>query len=123
MGLLDADVHGPSIPLLMGLTAAGPPKLDAAGKMLPHSAHSVACASMGFLLKRAPPAPLPRFSLACQPASRLLPIAKRPSDGRFLRHCASISTAASSPLLTGKGLCVRRGRSGSLARAYGHGRT
>lgn len=48
-GLLDADVFGPSVPLLMGVK--GPPKLDEKSQMLPHVAHGVSCMSMGFLMK------------------------------------------------------------------------
>lgn len=49
VALLDADVHGPSVPTLMGLR--GQPAVDeASGKMLPLENHGVRCQSMGFLL-------------------------------------------------------------------------
>ena len=49
VGLLDADVFGPSVPTLMGLSGA--PAIDASGRMLPLENHAVRCQSMGFLLK------------------------------------------------------------------------
>lgn len=49
VGLLDADVFGPSVPTLMGLSGA--PAVDGEGKMLPLENHNVKCQSMGFLLK------------------------------------------------------------------------
>ena len=52
MGLLDADVHGPSVPLLLGLSSAGQPPLDGSDLMRPHAAHGVVANSMGFLLPR-----------------------------------------------------------------------
>lgn len=51
VGLLDADVYGPSLPLLMGLPAGVPPPLDERRLMVPPLAHSVACMSMGLLMK------------------------------------------------------------------------
>jgi len=51
VGLLDADVYGPSLPLLLGLRHE-PPPLDAAGLMVPPAAHGVlAVQSMGLLLR------------------------------------------------------------------------
>lgn len=50
VGLLDADVFGPSVPLLMNLADAGAPLLDSAGRMLPLENHGVRCMSMGFLI-------------------------------------------------------------------------
>lgn len=51
VGLLDADIYGPSVPLLMGVKGA--PKLNEKSQMIPHVAHGVSCMSMGFLMKGA----------------------------------------------------------------------
>lgn len=45
-GLLDADIYGPSIPRMMGLS--GQPAIEN-GTMLPLCAHGVHCMSMGFI--------------------------------------------------------------------------
>ena len=50
VGLLDADVFGPSVPLLMNLADAGAPLLDSAGRMLPLENHGVRGMSLGFLI-------------------------------------------------------------------------
>jgi ATP-binding protein involved in chromosome partitioning len=53
VGLLDADVYGPSLPLLLGL-APEPPALDGEGKMVPPPAPAArvrAVMSMGLLLR------------------------------------------------------------------------
>jgi ATP-binding protein involved in chromosome partitioning len=47
VGLLDADIHGPSIPRMMGL--AGQPDIRD-GKIIPLTGHGVACISMGLLV-------------------------------------------------------------------------
>src|SRR5262249_7680486 len=47
VGLLDADIYGPSIPRMMGLS--GQPEIKD-GRMVPLMAHDVACMSMGFIL-------------------------------------------------------------------------
>jgi ATP-binding protein involved in chromosome partitioning len=52
VGLLDADIYGPSVPLLMGLPHT-PPFLNQHNLMLPPQAHGVWCQSMGLLLKGA----------------------------------------------------------------------
>jgi len=50
VGLLDADIYGPSQPLMMGLSGAKP-TLDADGKrMTPLRAHGVAVMSIGFMI-------------------------------------------------------------------------
>ncbi|CAG9461669.1 unnamed protein product [Pedinophyceae sp. YPF-701] len=49
VGLLDADVHGPSIPTMMKLS--GQPELDDDGNMIPQENYRVRCMSMGFLMK------------------------------------------------------------------------
>lgn len=54
VGLLDADIYGPSVPLLMGVKGA--PQLDAKSLMIPHVGHGVRCMSMGFLMKGGLPA-------------------------------------------------------------------
>ncbi len=49
VGLLDADIYGPSIPTMMGLAGAKPESLD--GKLMePLMAHGVQVMSMGFLV-------------------------------------------------------------------------
>ncbi|CAI5464704.1 unnamed protein product, partial [Closterium sp. Yama58-4] len=53
VGLLDADVFGPSLPKLLGLDTAGRPQLASPSpnaRMLPLQAHGVLCMSMGFLM-------------------------------------------------------------------------
>ena len=47
VGLLDADIHGPNIPRMMGVQ--GQPEPGADGKMLPLSSHGVKLMSVGFL--------------------------------------------------------------------------
>lgn len=49
VGLLDADVYGPSAPQLMGLTGERP--LTASGKIVPLERHGVKTMSLGFLLE------------------------------------------------------------------------
>lgn len=48
VGLLDCDIYGPSIPLMMGINQR--PGLNEAEKMIPPSSHGVKLMSMGFLL-------------------------------------------------------------------------
>jgi ATP-binding protein involved in chromosome partitioning len=48
VALIDADVYGPTIPLMMGL-AAVPPEMHE-GKLIPPEAHGVKVISMGFFL-------------------------------------------------------------------------
>jgi ATP-binding protein involved in chromosome partitioning len=47
-GLLDCDIYGPSIPLMMGIKQR--PTISAEEKMIPPSNHGVKLMSMGFLL-------------------------------------------------------------------------
>ena len=47
VGLLDADIYGPNIPIMMGVDAMPPVE---AGKLIPAEAHGVRFMSMGFLL-------------------------------------------------------------------------
>jgi len=48
IGLLDCDIYGPSIPLMMGIRQR--PTISAAEKMVPPSNHGVKLMSIGFLL-------------------------------------------------------------------------
>lgn len=48
VALIDADVYGPTVPLMMGLPAVPPQSHD--GKMIPAEAHGVKVISMGFFL-------------------------------------------------------------------------
>lgn len=48
VGLLDCDIYGPSIPLMMGTTAR--PTISAGEKMVPPVSHGVRLMSMGFLI-------------------------------------------------------------------------
>ena len=47
VGLLDADIYGPNIPIMMGVDEMPPVE---AGKLIPAEAHGVRFMSMGFLL-------------------------------------------------------------------------
>jgi ATP-binding protein involved in chromosome partitioning len=49
VGLLDCDIYGPSIPLMMGINQK--PTISADDKMIPPSNHGVKLMSMGFLLE------------------------------------------------------------------------
>jgi ATP-binding protein involved in chromosome partitioning len=53
VGLLDADIYGPSIPRMMGVT--GQPPVDANDKMIPHQRHGMSIMSMGFLVAEETP--------------------------------------------------------------------
>ena len=48
VGLLDCDIYGPSIPLMMGIKQR--PTISASEKMIPPSNHGVKLMSMGFLV-------------------------------------------------------------------------
>jgi ATP-binding protein involved in chromosome partitioning len=48
VGLLDADVHGPSLPQMMGIQEK--PQVTEDKKMIPLIRHGVACLSIGFLV-------------------------------------------------------------------------
>lgn len=50
VGLLDADVYGPSVPIMLGATDASA-RVDANGKILPIEAHGIRFMSMGLLVK------------------------------------------------------------------------
>jgi ATP-binding protein involved in chromosome partitioning len=49
VGLLDCDIYGPSIPLMMG--TRDKPTVNAAEKLVPPSGHGVKLMSMGFLIE------------------------------------------------------------------------
>jgi ATP-binding protein involved in chromosome partitioning len=49
VGLMDADIYGPSIPLMMGVQ--GKPTISDEERLIPPSAHGVKLMSMGFLLE------------------------------------------------------------------------
>lgn len=52
VGLLDADVYGPSIPTMLGLVGERPKVRDVTGvpKMLPLDGHGLPCISIGFII-------------------------------------------------------------------------
>ncbi|KAA9132492.1 iron-sulfur cluster carrier protein ApbC [Marinihelvus fidelis] len=52
VGLLDADIYGPSIPRMMGVS--GQPKTDGK-RIIPHQAHGLKVMSMGFLVEEESP--------------------------------------------------------------------
>lgn len=47
VGLLDADIYGPNIPMMMGIEQMPPVQQ---GKLVPAQSHGVKCMSMGFLM-------------------------------------------------------------------------
>jgi ATP-binding protein involved in chromosome partitioning len=53
VGLMDADVYGPSIPAMFGISRI--PDADAEGKLIPLEAHGVKLVSMGFLATKDTP--------------------------------------------------------------------
>ena len=50
VGLLDADIYGPSLPLVMGIAAGTRPEIRDKRLMVPLRAHGIECNSMGFLV-------------------------------------------------------------------------
>jgi ATP-binding protein involved in chromosome partitioning len=48
VGLLDADIYGPNVPIMMGVDHLKPPE---GGKLIPAEAHGVKLMSIGFLVK------------------------------------------------------------------------
>jgi len=50
VGLLDGDVYGPSVPLMLGLT--GQPQINEKEKLVPPEIHGIKAISMGLLLKQ-----------------------------------------------------------------------
>ncbi|KAI3872725.1 hypothetical protein MKX03_005512 [Papaver bracteatum] len=55
VGLLDADVYGPSIPTMMKVQLHGKPELTQDSKMIPVENHGVQCMSIGFLVEKDAP--------------------------------------------------------------------
>ncbi len=53
VGLLDADVYGPSIPRMLGIT--GKPQMAEDKKVIPMERHGIKCMSMGFLIDEETP--------------------------------------------------------------------
>ncbi|MDX1383586.1 MAG: Mrp/NBP35 family ATP-binding protein [Thermoanaerobaculia bacterium] len=51
VGLLDADIYGPSIPLMMGLSGRRPQVADGGNRLLPFEVHGVRVMSLGFILE------------------------------------------------------------------------
>ena len=49
VGLMDADVYGPSIPTILGITSQ--PQMDAQGRIIPVAQDGLKVMSMGFLMK------------------------------------------------------------------------
>lgn len=54
VGLLDADIYGPSVPKLSGLTGQKP-ELDKNKKLIPLTAHGIKVMSMGFMVDEEKP--------------------------------------------------------------------
>jgi ATP-binding protein involved in chromosome partitioning len=54
VGLMDADIYGPNIPLMMGINK--PLQVDADAKIVPLEAHGIKLVSIGFLIERDQPA-------------------------------------------------------------------
>ena len=50
VGLLDADIYGPSIPLMLGVPAGTRPQIRDKKFIVPIAAHGIECNSMGFLV-------------------------------------------------------------------------
>jgi len=50
VGLLDADIYGPSIPLMMGVAEGVRPEIRDQKFIVPIQAHGIECNSMGFLV-------------------------------------------------------------------------
>jgi len=53
VGLMDADIYGPNIPRMMGISAAPPVENE---KIIPLQAHGVKIMSLGFMIERDQPA-------------------------------------------------------------------
>lgn len=50
VGILDADIYGPSLPLMLGVPDGTRPKIQDKKFMVPLVAHGIECNSMGFLV-------------------------------------------------------------------------
>jgi len=55
VGLLDADVYGPSLPRLLGLSQGEVEQDEATGQLLPMEAYGLACMSIGLLVPESAP--------------------------------------------------------------------
>jgi ATP-binding protein involved in chromosome partitioning len=55
VGLLDADIYGPSLPRMMGLRTAKPTHSDKEGKIVPPSAFGIRIMSIGFMVDEEQP--------------------------------------------------------------------
>lgn len=55
VGVLDADIYGPNVPLMMGLQDKKPTSATDSGKIIPLENHGVKVMSMAFLVKRDQP--------------------------------------------------------------------
>ncbi len=53
VGIMDADIYGPNLPLMLGVDAAPPVRDD---KIIPLEAHGIKVISIGFLIERDQPA-------------------------------------------------------------------
>jgi len=53
VGIIDADIYGPSIPRMLGITEQ--PVQSDSGSILPLSGHGLTCMSMGFMVDEATP--------------------------------------------------------------------
>ena len=51
IGLLDADIYGPSLPLMLGVPPGTRPQIQDQKFMIPIKAHGIECNSMGFLVE------------------------------------------------------------------------
>ncbi|WOO76891.1 Iron-sulfur protein IND1 [Vanrija pseudolonga] len=72
IGLLDLDIFGPSVPLLMGLDRAGEPELSDTNKLVPLQNHGVKTMSIGYLLPPDPNTPVVWRGLMVQKAVQQL---------------------------------------------------
>jgi ATP-binding protein involved in chromosome partitioning len=50
VGLLDADMYGPSVPIMLGLKG-GKPSVNDKRRIIPLQAHGISCISIGFLVQ------------------------------------------------------------------------
>ena len=53
VGIIDADIYGPSIPRMLGITEQ--PVQSESGQIVPLTAHGIECMSMGFMVDEATP--------------------------------------------------------------------
>jgi len=51
VGLLDADIYGPNVPMMMGITEKERPNVDAEQHLIPLEGHGVKVMSIGFLVE------------------------------------------------------------------------